>query len=149
MTQQPDEQSHEQPDEAGHLEPGASEIGAAIAALGGWRAATLSRLRTLIAEADPEVVEELKWKKPTNPAGVPTWSAHGLLCTGEAYTDHVKITFARGALLDDPDGLFNASLSGNARRAIDLSAHDEIDDSAFQRLVRAAVTLNKATTRGR
>jgi len=119
-------------------------IDAMLAGLGDWRGAALSRLRALINEADPQVVEELKWKKPTNPAGVPVWSDDGMICTGEVYKDHVKVTFAKGASLDDPHGLFNASLGGALRRAIDLYQHDHVDETAFTALVRAAVALNKA-----
>ena len=110
---------------------------------GDWRADMLARVRALIAEAAPQAVEERKWKKPSNPAGVPTWSDHGLLCTGETYKDKVKLTFAHGARLDDPQRLFNASLDGNARRAIDLRRDDELDPRAFAQLVRAAVALNR------
>jgi hypothetical protein len=122
-------------------------IDAMFASLGGWRGTMLSRLRSLIRQADPDVVEELKWKKPTNPAGVPVWSDDGMICTGEVYKDHVKLTFAKGASLDDPHGLFNASLGGNLRRAIDVHQGDDVDDAAFKALVRAAVSLNKATLR--
>jgi hypothetical protein len=118
-------------------------IDAMFANLGDWRGATLSRLRSLIKQADPDVVEELKWKKPANPAGVPVWSDDGMICTGEVYKDHVKLTFARGASLDDPGMLFNASLGGNLRRAIDVYEGDEIDGRAFKALVRAAVALNR------
>lgn len=124
-------------------------IEAMFADLSDWRGATLSRLRALIKQADPDVVEELKWKKPTNPAGVPVWSDDGMICTGEVYKDHVKLTFAKGASLEDPDGLFNASLGGNLRRAIDVYESDNVDDAAFKALVRAAVALNKATVRRR
>lgn len=124
-------------------------IDALLAGLGDWRGATLSRLRALIRDADPDVVEELKWKKPTNPAGVPVWSDTGMICTGEVYKDHVKLTFAKGAALDDPDGVFNAGLEGNLRRAVDVHEHDAVDAAAFVALVRAAVALNKATARRR
>lgn len=107
-----------------------------------WRGETLSRMRRLIKQADPEVVEEIKWRKPSNPAGVPVWSHDGIICTGEAFKGKVKLTFAKGASLDDPAGLFNASLAGNARRAIDLQEGDEIDEDAFRSLIRAAVALN-------
>jgi hypothetical protein len=113
-----------------------------IKELGDWRKRTLARVRALIKEADPDVVEELKWKKPSNPAGVPVWSDNGMVCTGETYKDHVKLTFARGAVLEDPSGLFNSSLEGNARRAIDIRDGDRIDEEAFKALVRAAVLLN-------
>ncbi len=127
----------------GKAESSASDlIDARIAALGDWRARTLSRLRTLIREADPDVVEAIKWRKPSNPAGVPVWEHAGLLCTGETYKDKVKLTFARGAALDDPAGLFNASLDAGTRRAIDLREGDEIDATAFVAIVRAAVAVN-------
>lgn len=116
-----------------------SLIDAQIAALGDWRGETLARIRALIRQADPEVVEEVKWRKPSNPDGVPVWSHGGILCTGETYKDKVKLTFARGALLPDPAKLFNASLEGNARRAIDLFEGDELDEAAFKALIRAAV----------
>jgi len=107
-----------------------------------WRAEMLARIRTLIEQADPEVVEEAKWVKPSNPAGVPTWSHNGIICTGETYKDHVKLTFAKGAALEDPSGLFNSSLEGNVRRAIDFQEGDKIDESALKALIRAAVALN-------
>ncbi len=107
-----------------------------------WRTETLARLRELIEAAAPNAVEEVKWRKPTNPAGVPAWSQNGLLCTGETYKDKVKITFAKGAALPDPAGLFNASLDGNARRAIDFHEGDKIKATPFKALVRAAVALN-------
>ena len=107
-----------------------------------WRTETLARLRGLIEAAAPDAVEEVKWRKPTNPAGVPAWSQNGLLCTGETYKDKVKITFAKGAALPDPAGLFNASLDGNARRAIDFHEGDKIKATAFKALIRAAVALN-------
>ena len=113
-----------------------------IRSLGGWRAATLAEVRRLIREADPDVVEECKWVKPTNPSGVPVWSHAGVVCTGEAYSQVVKLTFARGASLKDPRGLFNAGLGGNTRRAIDLREGDELDAEAFKALVRAAVAAN-------
>jgi hypothetical protein len=108
---------------------------------GDWRARTLSRIRTLIKQADPEVVEEVKWVKPTSP-GVPTWSHDGIICTGESYKQVVKLTFAKGASLKDPAGLFNASLEGNVRRAIDIREGEKLDESAFKALVREAVALN-------
>ena len=113
-----------------------------IAEIGGWRGETLSRLRALIKQADPDVVEELKWKKPSNPSGVPVWSHGGIICTGETYKDKVKLTFAKGAAVDDPSGLFNSSLEGNTRRAIDIREGDSIDEDAFKALVRSAVALN-------
>jgi hypothetical protein len=112
-----------------------------IADLGDWRGNTLSRVRTLIKEADPDVVEELKWVKPTNP-GMPTWSHDGIICTGEPYKNVVKLTFAKGASLKDPARLFNSSLEGNVRRAIDIHEGEDIDESAFKALVRQAVALN-------
>lgn len=114
-----------------------------------WRAATLSRIRNLIEQADPEVVEERKWIKPTNPEGVPVWSHDGMICTGETYKNHVKVTFARGAALKDPSHLFNSSLEGNARRAIDVHEGDEIDEEAFKALIRAAVALNGVSVRAK
>ncbi|MDA8356682.1 MAG: DUF1801 domain-containing protein [Actinomycetota bacterium] len=113
------------------------------AELGDWRGATLSKLRTLILQADPNAVEELKWKKPSNPRGVPVWSDGGMICTGEIYRDHVKLTFAKGARLDDPHGLFNASLDGNLRRAIDVHEGEEVDGAALKALVRSALSLNR------
>jgi hypothetical protein len=107
-----------------------------------WRGETLARIRKLIHEADPEVVEEVKWKKPSNPAGVPVWSHDGILCTGETYKDKVKLTFFNGAALADPSGLFNSSLEGNTRRAIDFSAGNKINEKALKALIRAAVALN-------
>jgi len=118
------------------------EIDARIASLGDWRGETLARIRALIREADPDVVEAVKWRKPSNPAGVPVWEHAGLICTGETYRDKVKLTFARGAGLDDPAGLFNAGLDGGTRRAIDLREGDGIDPEALKGLVRAAVALN-------
>jgi len=107
-----------------------------IAELGDWRGETLARVRKLIKEADPKVIEEWKWR------GVPVWSDNGILCTGESYKDVVKLTFQKGASIDDPARLFNASLEGNARRAIDLHQGDKIDENAFKELIRAAVDLN-------
>ena len=119
-------------------------IDAKIAALGDWRGDTLARIRTLIKQADPEVIEEVKWRKPLNPSGVPVWSHDGIICTGETYRDKVKMTFAHGAALDDPAGLFNSSLEGNTRRAIDFREGDTIDEKAFNALIRQAVALNVA-----
>jgi hypothetical protein len=110
--------------------------------LGDWRGEMLAHVRDLIKQADPEVVEEIKWQKPTNPRGVPVWSHAGIICTGETYKDKFKLTFANGASLEDPDGLFNASLDAKVRRVIDLHEGDEIDANAFKALVRAAVGLN-------
>ena len=109
---------------------------------GDWRRDTLARVRTLITQADPDAIEEVKWRKPSNPAGVPVWSHAGIICTGETYKDKVKLTFAKGASLDDPSRLFNSSLDGNSRRAIDIREGDEIDEGAFKALVRAAAALN-------
>lgn len=117
-------------------------IDARLASLGDWRGETLARVRQLIREADPEVTETVKWRKPSNPNGVPVWEHAGILCTGEVYKDYVKLTFARGAALDDPAGLFNAGFGGNTRRAIDLREGDEIDAAAFKALIREAVELN-------
>ena len=111
---------------------------------GDWRRERLAKAREIIMGADPEIVEEAKWRKPSNPAGVPTWSREGIICTGETYKDKVKLTFAQGAALDDPAGLFNASLEGNTRRAIDLFEGDVIDEPALQALVREAVAFNLA-----
>jgi hypothetical protein len=120
-------------------------IDARIAALGDWRGETLARVRALIKAAVPEMVEEVKWRKPSNAMrGVPVWSHGGIVCTGETYRDKVKLTFAHGAALDDPSGLFNASLDGGTRRAIDLHEGDTIDAKAFKALIRAAVALNAA-----
>ena len=114
-----------------------------IAELSDWRGKTLARMRKLIKEADPEVVEEWKWVKPTNP-GTPVWSHDGILCTGETYKNAVKLTFLNGASLKDPGGLFNASLEGNMRRAIDIREGDTIDEAASKKLIREAVALNVA-----
>ena len=115
---------------------------------GDWRGELLSRLRALIVEADPEMTEERKWRKPSNPAGVPTWSHNGLVCTGETYKNVVKMTFAKGAFLADPSGLFNSSLDGNTRRAIDFREGDELDEEALKALIRAAVALKTSGARG-
>jgi hypothetical protein len=119
-----------------------SLIDAKIAALGDWRGETLARVRKLIKAADPEIVEDVKWRKPSNPSGVPVWEHDGIVCTGETYKDKVKLTFASGAALEDPSGLFNSSLDGNQRRAIDICEGDRIDEKAFEALVRAAVAVN-------
>jgi hypothetical protein len=115
------------------------QIDAKIQALGEWRGETLARIRMLIKQADPDVVEEVKWR------GVPVWSHDGIVCTGETYKAAVKMTFAKGASLDDPAGLFNASLEGNARRAIDVHEGDKIDEKALKALIQAAVALNTST----
>jgi hypothetical protein len=114
-----------------------------IEELGDWRGETLSHLRTLIQQADPEVVEEWKWEKPSS-GGTPVWSHDGGICTGEAYKSVVKLTFFKGASLDDPAGLFNSSLEGKVRRAIDVREDESIDEQAFKNLIRAAVALNTA-----
>ena len=119
------------------------QIDAMIEELPDWKAEVLSRTRGLIKEADPDVVEEVKWRKPSNPAGVPVWSHDGIVCTGEAFKNKVKITFAKGASLEDPTGLFNGSLGGNTMRAIDIFEGDEIDETDFKSLFRAAVALNE------
>jgi hypothetical protein len=113
-----------------------------------WRGEMLSRIRRLIKEADRDVVEEVKWRKPSSPMGVPVWSHGGIICTGETYKSKVKITFFKGASLPDPKGLFNANDRGNTRRAIDLHEGDEIDERAFKSLVRAAAALNASSARG-
>ena len=117
-------------------------IDARIEELGDWRGEMLARLRALIREADPEVIEESKWKKPSNPRGVPVWSHGGIICTGETYKNAVKLTFAKGASLDDPAGLFNSSLDGGVRRAIDVHEGDKVNEKALKALIRAAVALN-------
>src|SRR6187431_3367524 len=122
-------------------------IDARIAELGDWRGAALARMRKLIREADPAVVETVKWRKPSNPAGVPVWEHAGILCTGEVYKGYVKLTFARGAALDDPAGLFNAGFGGGTRRAIDIREGETVDAAAFKALVREAVAHNVATKR--
>jgi len=114
-----------------------------IAELGDWRGKTLSRMRKLVKEADPGIVEEWKWVKPTKP-GTPVWSHDGIICTGESYKNVVKLTFAKGASLKDPARLFNSSLEGNVRRAIDIHEGDDVDESAFKTLVRQAVALNRS-----
>ena len=123
--------------ESGERSPG-ELIDERIAELGDWRGETLARVRALVHEADPDVVEEWKWR------GVPTWEHDGMLCTGETYKHYVKVTFAKGASLDDPAGLFNSSLDGNTRRAIDFHEGVVIDDQAFKALITAAVTLNES-----
>jgi len=116
-------------------------IDARIKELGDWRGKTLAHVRALIKQADPEVVEEWKWR------GVPVWSHDGIICTGETYKSAVKLTFAKGAALKDPSGLFNASLEGNVRRAIDIHEGDEINENAFKTLIRAAAALNRSSAR--
>ena len=125
---------------------GEKAIDEKIRSLGDWRGAMLARLRRLIREAEPDVVETVKWRKPSNPAGVPVWEHGGIVCTGETYKDKVKLTFARGAAVDDPSGLFNASLDGGTRRAIDFREGDDVDENAFKALIREAVAVNGART---
>jgi len=118
-----------------------------IAQLGDWRRKALARMRKLIREADPDVIEEVKWRKPSNPSGVPVWSHAGIICTGETYKDKIKLTFAKGASLPDPAKLFNSSLDGGTRRAIDIREDEEPDADAFKQLVRAAVAVNLASAK--
>ena len=120
------------------------EIDGKIKELGDWRGETLARVRALIKEADPGVVEDVKWRKPSNPRGVPVWEHDGLICTGETYKAVVKLTFAQGAALKDPSGIFNSSLEGNLRRALDIHEGDRIDEKALKALIVAAVALNTA-----
>jgi hypothetical protein len=117
--------------------------------IGGWRGETLARMRALILEADPEMVEECKWMKPSNPSGVPVWSHGGIVCTGESYAKAVKLTFAQGASIPDPSHLFNASLEGNTRRAIDIHEGESVDARAFKALIKAAVAHNHAAKSSR
>jgi hypothetical protein len=118
-----------------------------IKELGDWRAKTLAKVRAIIHEADPEILEEWKWVKPTNP-GTPVWSHGGIVCTGETYKNAVKMTFAKGAQLEDPSGLFNSSLDGNLRRAIDIHEGDKVDEAALKDLIRAAVAVNLEGLKG-
>jgi len=124
-------------------QPASALISRRIAELGDWRGRTLGRMRALIKQADPDVVEEWKWAKATNP-GTPVWSHDGIICTGEAYKSVVKLTFAKGASLKDPARLFNSSLEGNVRRAIDIHEGEEVDEAAFKALVRQAIAANTA-----
>jgi hypothetical protein len=124
---------------------GSQDVDAKVASLGDWRGALLTRLRGLIREVDPDIVEEVKWRKASNPLGVPTWSQAGIICTGESYKDKVKLTFARGAALEDPKGLFNSSLTGGTRRAIDFVEGANVDERAFKALVGEAVAANLAS----
>lgn len=119
-------------------------IDAKLAGLGDWRGEALARMRALIREAVPEVVETVKWVKPSNPSGVPCWEHAGLICTGEVYKAYVKLTFAQGAAIEDPQGLFNAGFGGGTRRAIDIREGEEVDAAAFKELVREAAALNAA-----
>ncbi len=130
------------------VEPPSKWTDAKIPELRDWRGETLSRMRGLIQQADPNVVEERKWRKPSNPEGVPVWSHDGIICTGEIYKNHVRLTFAKGASLKDPKGLFNSGLEGNIMRAIVLREGDEVDEIAFKSLVRAAAALNVSFVRG-
>jgi hypothetical protein len=120
-----------------------AQIDEKIRSLGDWRAATLAEIRRLIHEAVPEIEEDCKWVKPTNPLGVPTWSCGGIICTGEAYKKVVKLTFARGASLNDPQGLFNSSFEGHTRRAIDIREAESLDAEAFKSLLKAAAAENQ------
>jgi hypothetical protein len=129
--------------DASQDQPASEPISNRTTELGDWRGETLSRVRKLIKEADPDAVEELKWVKPSNP-GTPVWSHDGIICTGESYKNVVKCTFSKGASLQDPDRLFNSSLDGNARRAIDIHEGEEVDEAAFKALVREAVALNSS-----
>jgi hypothetical protein len=130
--------------------PASRLIDQRIRDLGGWRGETLARMRALILEADPEMIEERKWRKPSNAmAGVPVWSHHGVVCTGESYTKVVKLTFARGASIPDPSRLFNSSLEGNTRRAIDIHEGEKVDPGAFMALVKAAVAQNGPSAKKR
>jgi hypothetical protein len=124
------------------------EIDRKVAGIGDWRGTMLGDLRSVIRSADPDIVEEIKWRKPSNPSGVPVWSLDGMICTGEVYKSAVKLTFANGASLDDPAKLFNASLAGGTRRAIDVAEGDKIDEGALANLVREAIAFNRAKGRG-
>ncbi|HEX7030956.1 MAG TPA: DUF1801 domain-containing protein [Gammaproteobacteria bacterium] len=130
------------PAAAENAESASRLIDARIDALGDWRGEALRKVRGVIRKAEPAVIEEVKWRKPSNPLGVPTWSCGGIICTGETYRDKIKLTFAKGASLEDPSGLFNASLDGKVRRAIDIREGDRIDENALTKLVREAVALN-------
>jgi hypothetical protein len=129
--------------------PASRLIDRRIRDVGGWRGETLARMRALILEADPGIIEECKWIKPTNPSGVPVWSHAGIVCTGETYKDAVKLTFAQGASLPDPSRLFNSSLDGNTRRAIDIHEGETVDARAFKALVKAAVAHNRRAAKKR
>ena len=129
--------------DASETQSASEQISNRIADFPDWRGQTLSRMRKLIQEADPDVIEEFKWVKPSSP-GTPVWSHDGIICTGESYKSVVKLTFAKGASLKDPAGLFNSSLDGNVRRAIDIREDDEVDQAAFKALIRQAVALNGA-----
>jgi hypothetical protein len=129
------------------MSEGSAAIDEKLRSLGDWRGRALARMRKLIREADPDVVEEVKWRKPSNPSGVPVWSHAGIICTGETYKDKIKLTFAKGASLPDPAKLFNSSLDGGTRRAIDIREDEEPDADAFKQLVRAAVAVNLASAK--
>ena len=118
-------------------------VDAKIESLGGWRGTLLTRIRRLIKDAVPNIIEEVKWRKPTNPLGVPTWSHDGIICTGESYKDKIKLTFPKGSSLDDPHGVFNASLTG-VRRAVDIRENEPVNEAALQQLVREAAAINAA-----
>ncbi len=137
------------PSSAVKEKPASRLIDQMIRDLGGWRGETLARMRALILEADPEMVEDVKWAKPSNPMGVPVWSHDGIICTGETYRDKVKFTFMKGASLEDPAGLFNAGFGGNTRRAIDIQEREKVDAGAFKALVKAAVAQNGPPARKR
>jgi len=136
-------------DQSTDQEDASDLIDAKIKALGGWRGEMLARLRKAIQAADPEVVETVKWRKPSNPSGVPVWEHDGIICTGETYKDKVKLTFANGAALADPSGLFNSSLDGGVRRAIDFHEGGKVDETALKALVAAAVKRNVAGSAGK
>jgi len=123
---------------------GSEAVDEKLRTLGDWRGALLARLRRLIHDADPNVEESVKWRKASNPLGVPTWEHDGIICTGETYKDKIKLTFMYGASLDDPKKLFNSSLDGGTRRAIDFRENDSVDEAAFKALIREAVELNRS-----
>ena len=123
---------------------GSEAVDEKLRTLGDWRGALLARLRRLIHDADPKVEESVKWRKPSNPLGVPTWEDDGIICTGETYKDKIKLTFMYGASLGDPKGLFNSSLDAGTRRAIDFRENDSVDEAAFKALIREAVELNRS-----
>jgi len=128
---------------------GSQDVDTKIASLADWRGAAMARVRRLIKEADPDVEEGVKWRKPSNPLGVPTWEHVGIICTGESYKDKIKLTFARGAALEDASGLFNSSLAGGTRRAIDIPEGTELDENAFKALIREAIAANLAHKGGK
>jgi hypothetical protein len=128
---------------------GSQDVDTKIASLADWRGAAMARVRRLIKEADPDVEEGVKWRKPSNPLGVPTWEHAGIICTGESYKDKIKLTFARGAELEDASGLFNSSLAGGTRRAIDIPEGTELDENAFKALIREAIAANLAHKGGK